>query len=249
MGKSIPPCLIFLFIVGCAGTATKTTNTQATDTESIQQQVEIERLKLENEKLKSQMAETASQTSSANNNNVAIQSQPIPEPQKSEDEIKSFIDANKTKITEELTKEYRPDSQKILEAYGFRGNVIYYDIDDACYNNGVLYFEQIIIWRKPDNSGGWAEILWGLRLKSQEIVYDNIVEKNLTNAELDGLLGANQAPDRGNVTAAIPKQTHEPGFYEQNKKAIDNAAIGVSAAAATALICDWIHSWFQQAQQ
>jgi hypothetical protein len=110
----------------------------------------------------------------------------------------------------------------------------------------VLYFQQLILWQKPDYSGGGARIITGMDVNTEKYVYDNIQTTNdFTYAELKSIVGGAEEESRvGSPTTQAPIPS-DPSFYERNKKEIDTAAIGVGAAAATAIIGNWLKSLFE----
>ena len=173
---------------------------------------EVARLKTENERIKAQA-----------------------EADKRQVRMSAYVEENKQAILKELTQGFSQYRQDIIDHY-FKGTSVYYEIDDVTARDSILYFSQFMIWKKPDETGAMARVVFGFDPVASKFVYEHASpEKSVTRAQLAGLFKeTNQSS-----TALSP----QPSVWAPDKEVVNTAykaAIGVGAAALTTIVTDML---------
>lgn len=164
----------------------------------------------------------------------------IAEKAKAQAEAVAWIANNKTSIAQEFTKKYKPISQTILETYGFTGTALDYEVDEVLLREGVLYFSQLILWRKPDQSGAIARVTVGQEISSDKFVYQKTDEvKDLSYAELRSILGTQTRVETSKLSPPPPQ---DPSIWKPS-----NQTVNAGYAAAIGLVATALGAWIKHA--
>jgi len=215
--------LVVLILTGCASNeptpemrawiGTQLAEKQKLETAQAAHAQELARLKTENERIKAEAAA-----------------------EKRQAEAVAWVASHQKQIIEELTKTYQPNMQAILEAYKFEGKALSYFVEEAMLEGKILYFSQLLIWRKPDGSGCVARIIVGQNVETNTFVYEKVVEtRNIAREDLGRSRKANQSQlassDNGPSVWTPTSETVNSGYQ---------AAIKVAATAAGVVIMDML---------
>lgn len=226
-----PPILILaaLLISGCASN----TSSRAIQEWARQQVAERQRIEA------AQAAAQAQELARLKAENERIKAQAEADKRKAEQarqmaEASAWIAANKSIFLAELTKMCHLHRQDIMESYGLKGEALMAAVEDAELRDGVLHLVALLVWQKPDGTGGIARSLSSVDLVTEQTLRDEIIErKALTRQQLAELFQENHPPVVANTADAKPS-TWTPTNETVNKGY--QAAIGVGAGILFTII-------------